>query len=111
MPRDFHDLVAGRVRAEARVSPRWRVLAGIGAERGPTPSRTMEPGFGEASNFEVAGGARVAISHRVDLAATFLYQYFLPFTVDDSVQKPTTNGTYRDQREIVLVDLEVHGWR
>jgi long-subunit fatty acid transport protein len=111
MPRNFHDLVAGRVRAEARVSPRWHVLAGIGAERGPTPSSTMEPGFGEASNFEVAGGARVAVSHRVDLAATFLYQYFLPFTVDDSVQKPTTNGTYRDQREIVLVDLEVHGWR
>jgi long-subunit fatty acid transport protein len=111
IPRNYHDLVAGRLRAEARVSPRWRVLAGVGAERGPTPSSTMEPGFGEASNIDVGAGARVALTHRVDLAASFIYQYFLPLTVENSAQKPTTNGTYRDQREILLVDLEVHGWR
>ncbi|HEX9101323.1 MAG TPA: hypothetical protein VF997_03930, partial [Polyangia bacterium] len=33
IPRNYHDLFAGRVRAEARLSPRWRVLAGIGFER------------------------------------------------------------------------------
>ena len=56
-------------------------------------------------------GALVALSHHVDLSATFLFQYFLPFTVGNSVQQPTTNGTYRDQREFLVVDLEVHGWR
>ena len=111
IPRNYHDLIAGRVRAEARVSPRWLVMLGVGAERGPTPSSTMEPGFGEASNIDVGAGARVALSHRVDLSASFIYQYFLPLTVENSAQKPTTNGTYRDGREILLVDLEVHGWR
>jgi long-subunit fatty acid transport protein len=111
MPRNFHDMIAGRVRAEARLSDRWRVMLGVGAERGPTPSSTMEPGFGENSNIDVGAGARVALSHHVDLSATFIYQYFLPFTVENSVQQPTTNGTYRDQRECLIVDLEVHGWR
>ncbi|HEY2748699.1 MAG TPA: outer membrane protein transport protein [Polyangia bacterium] len=111
IPRDFHDLVAGRVRAEAQVSPRWRVLLGVGAERGPTPSRTMEPGFGENSNLDVGAGAIVALSHHVDLSATFVYQYYLPFVVTNSVQQPTTNGTYNDMREILIVDVEVHGWR
>jgi hypothetical protein len=111
IPRNYHDLFAGRVRAEARVTPRWRVLAGIGVERSPTPSSTMEPGFGENTNLDVGAGALVAIGHHVDLSATFIYHWFAPFTVVDSVQQPTTNGTYRDQREIVIVDLEVHGWR
>lgn len=111
IPRNFHDGIAGRVRADARVSPRWRVMLGVGAERGPTPHSTMEPGFGESSSIDVGGGALVALGHRVDLSASFIYQWFLPFTVDNSVQRPTTNGTYRDQREIFVVDLEVHGWR
>ncbi len=111
IPRNAHDLFAGRVRAEAQLSPRWRVLLGVGAERGPTPASTMEPGFGENSNVDVGAGAIVALSHRVDLSATFVYQYYLPFVVTNSIQQPTTNGTYNDMREILIVDLEVHGWR
>jgi hypothetical protein len=111
MPRNFHDLVAARLRAEARVGARWRLMLGVGGERGPTPASTMEPGFGENSNLEVGAGATVAVSHRIDLGATFVYQYFLPFSVGNSVQQPTSNGTYRDQRECLIVDVEVHGWR
>jgi len=111
IPRHFHDMLAGRVRADAQLSPRWRFMLGVGGERGPTPSSTMEPGFGENSNVDVGAGASVAISHHVDLSATFAYQYFLPFNVTNSVQQPTTNGTYNDMREILLVDVEVHGWR
>lgn len=111
IPRNYHDLFAGRVRAEARVAPRWRVMAGVGVERSPTPSSTMEPGFGENSNIDAEAGALVTLGHHVDLSATFVYQWFLPFTVIDSAQRPTTNGTYQDQRECLIVDLEVHGWR
>jgi hypothetical protein len=93
------------------VAPRWRVLAGVGVERSPTPSSTLEPGVGENTNHAVGAGALGAIGHHVDLSASFIYQWFAPFTVVDSVQQPTTNGTYNDQREIVIVDLEVHGWR
>ncbi len=111
MPRNFHDMLAGRLRADARIAERWRLMLGVGGERGPTPASTMEPGFGESSNLEVGAGALFALTRRVDLSATFLYQYFLPFTVGNSVQQPTTNGTYRDQRECFIVDVEVHGWR
>jgi hypothetical protein len=110
IPRQFHDLVAGRVRADASFG-RWTAMLGVGVERGPTPAHTMEPGFGENSNVDVGVGARVALGHRVDLGATFLFQYFLPFDVYDSVQQPTTNGHYEDRREIFVVDVEVHGWR
>ncbi len=110
-PRNSGDMFAGRLRADARVSDRWRVMLGVGGEKGPTPTSTMEPGFGEGSNFEVGAGASFALTHYVDLSATFMFHYFLPVTVTDSIQRPTTNGTYRDQREYLIVDLEVHGWR
>jgi long-chain fatty acid transport protein len=111
IPRNMSDVIAARLRADAQVSPRWRLMLGVGGEKSGTPSSTMEPGFGEASSIEVGVGALVALSHHVDLSATFQYQYFLPFVVNDSVQQPTTNGTYTDQREYLIVDLEVHGWR
>jgi hypothetical protein len=111
IPRNFHDMIGGKLRADARLDTRWSLMLGVGLERGPTPHSTMEPGFGESSSVEAGAGARFRLTHRIDLSATFLYQYFLPFTVDNSVQKPTTNGTYRDQREIFVVDVEVHGWR
>jgi long-chain fatty acid transport protein len=105
------DMYSGHLRADARINDRWVVMLGLGGEKSPTPSQTMEPGFGENDNLDVGAGARVALSHHVDLSATFLFQYFLPFTVTDSIQQPLTNGTYTDQRELVIVDLEVHGWR
>jgi long-subunit fatty acid transport protein len=111
IPRNYHDTIGGKLRAEAQLDARWLVMLGAGVERGPTPHSTMEPGFGESSSIEVGAGARVALTHRIDLSASFVFQYFLPFTVENSVQKPTTNGTYQDQREILVVDVEVHGWR
>jgi long-chain fatty acid transport protein len=111
MPRNSNDTLAARLRADVRLGGRWRLMLGVGGERGPTPASTMEPGFGENSNLEAAAGALLAMSHHVDLSATFLFQYFLPFTVGSSLQQPSTNGTYRDQRECLIVDVEVHGWR
>jgi long-chain fatty acid transport protein len=111
IPRSSRDMLAARLRADARVNDRWRLMLGLGVERGPTPASAMEPGFGERSNVEVGAGAIFALSHHVDLSATFLFQYFMPVTVENSIQRPTANGTYRDQREVLLVDVEVHGWR
>jgi long-chain fatty acid transport protein len=111
MPRNFSDAIAGRVRADVTLAERWTLLVGLGAEKGPTPSSTMEPGFGEGNSLEAAVGARVQLSHRVTLSASFYFHYFFPWTVSDSIQQPPTNGTYRDQREYLVVDLEVHEWR
>jgi hypothetical protein len=87
------------------------VMLGVGGEKGPTPARTLEPGFGEGDNVEFGAGARVALSGLVDLGASFIFHYFPSRTVYDSVQQPTTNGTYTDQREYLLLDLEVHEWK
>ncbi len=111
IPRRSDNVYGAFLRADARLSSRWKLLLGIGGEKGPTPSSTMDPGFGENSHVELGLGALAALSHRVDLSATFNYQYYLPFVVDDSVQQPTTNGTYKDQREFLIVDLEIHSWR
>ncbi len=109
--REFSDTVAGRLRADVRLGDRWKLMFGIGAEKGPTPTRTMEPGFGEGNSLEAGAGAMVALSHHVDLSATFFFHYFIPLTVTDSIQQPPTNGTYTDQRQYVVVSLEVHGWQ
>jgi long-subunit fatty acid transport protein len=111
IPRNYADDVAVRVRGDLRIGARFSVSAGLGFERGPTPSSTMEPGFGEGDSVEAAAGARVRLTHRVDLAASFFFVYYPPWTVAGSAQRPTTNGTYTDQRELLLVDLEVHEWR
>ena len=109
--RDYGDGVAGRLRADVQLTDRVRLLGSIGVEKSPTPTRTLEPGFGESDSVELGAGAQVALSGFVDLTASFVYQYFLPRTVTDSVQQPLENGAYTEQREYLLVNLEVHAWR
>src|SRR5205823_1969263 len=111
IPRQFGDSFAGRLRADVHLGARWRIMLGLGAELGPTPSRTMEPGFGEGTSVEAAAGAMVAATHRVDLSLSAYFHWFAPWTVTDSIQEPTTNGTYRDQRLYLVLDEEVHSWR
>jgi hypothetical protein len=111
IPRDSGDMLAGRLRADARVSGRWQLMFEVGLEKGPTPARTLEPGFGEGSSVQAGVGARVGLTHYVDLSASFLFHYFFPVTVGNSAQRPTANGTYADQRQYLIVDLEVHAWR
>jgi long-chain fatty acid transport protein len=108
--RDFGDDYAGRLRADAWLHPRLKISLGGTIEKGPTPLKTMEPGFGETNSFQVEAGAKLQISHHVDLVASFTFQYFPTVVVANSVQQPTTNGTYNDQREFFVVDLEFHGW-
>jgi hypothetical protein len=105
------DVYAGHLRADFQLHPRWRLMLSFGGENGATPSSTMEPGFGENHNLTAGIGALVALSHYVDLSATFMYQHFLTYRVFDSIQQPLTNGTYTDNREFVLIHLEVHEWR
>src|SRR5207302_4592097 len=52
IPRRMGDVYGARLRADAQVSPRWRVMLGFGGEKSGTPSSTMEPGFGENSSLE-----------------------------------------------------------
>jgi long-chain fatty acid transport protein len=111
IPRRMGDVFGAKLRADAQVSPRWKVMLGFGGEQTGTPSSTMEPGFGENSSIEVGAGAQVALTHYVDLSATFAYQYFFPFQVNNSIQQPPTNGRYTDNRQYLIMDLEVHGWR
>jgi long-subunit fatty acid transport protein len=109
--RNFHDTIAGRVRGDLTVHNRVQLQAGLGFERGATPASTQAPGLGENNNLEAGAGVYAALSHNVNLSLGFIMQYFLPRTVTDSIQKPTENGRYTDQREFVSLHLEVHGWR
>ncbi|MEO6953372.1 MAG: outer membrane protein transport protein [Polyangia bacterium] len=109
--RDFHDSVAGRVRADFIVHPRIQLQGGVGFEWGATPARTQQPGLGENNNLEVGAGVLAAVSHHVDVSLGVIWQYFLPRTVTDSISKPTENGRYTDSREFVSLHLEVHSWR
>ena len=109
--RDFHDSLAGRVRADFIVHPRVQLQGGVGYEWGATPARTHQPGLGENDNLEVGAGVLAAMSHHVDLSLGVIWQYFLPRTVTDSIAKPTENGRYTDSREFVSLHLEVHSWR
>lgn len=109
--RHFNDTIAGRIRADVLVHPRVEVNLGLGFERGATPNSTQEPGLGENHNLEAGAGVTAAITHRIDLTSALIFQYFLPRTITDSVQRPTENGRYTDQREFFTLHLEVHGWR
>jgi long-subunit fatty acid transport protein len=110
IPRDFHDSVAGRLRVDYRVNFRLRLSLGFGYEHGPTPSTTYEPGLAEADSIELGAGAHVVVSRHVALRASFVWNYFFKKTITQSVQEPTTNGTYTDQRQFLTLDLEVRGW-
>jgi long-chain fatty acid transport protein len=110
IPRDYGDGYAGRLRGDLRVNERLMLGAGVGYEITPTPTRTMEPGFGEANSLELSAAGRYRLSDHVSLGLTAFFTHFFQLKVKDSITRPTMNGTYREERESFLFDVEVRGW-
>ncbi len=105
--RQFDDTLAARLKVDIH-GLIWNTVVHLGGgyETGATPTRTHEPGLAESDNFELGLGASIALPYDVGLSISYIFQQFDDVTVTDSIQKPTTNGTYTDRRQYLTVDLE-----
>jgi long-chain fatty acid transport protein len=104
--RQFKDTLAARLRLDLPLIDNTTFHLGGGWEQGATPTRTFEPGLAESDSIEAGAGVSAVLPWGVSLAVHYILQQFDDVTVTDSVQKPTTNGTYTDRRHYVTVDLE-----
>lgn len=105
--RDFQDTYTGRLRADFHVEDWLTFHAGFGYETGATPVETHEPGLAENDSFEIGTGVSVVFTEQLALSGSFIWHQFLDQTVHDSVQQPTVNGVYTDQRQYFNLNLEV----
>ncbi|MCA9543975.1 MAG: outer membrane protein transport protein [Myxococcales bacterium] len=107
LARDFDDTWATNLKLDVYdLVPHTVVHLGGGYETGATPTRTHEPGLAEADSFNLGLGFSVALPYDVGLSVSYILHQFMDVTVTDSIQKPTTNGTYTDRRHYLTVDLE-----
>ena len=105
--RNFEDTLAGRVRGDFMVSEVLDLHAGFEYETGATPTNTHEPGLAESDNWQLGVGASVDLSDSLLLTASFIWNQYIDVEVLDSIQAPTMNGYYTDQRQYLTVDLEI----
>lgn len=105
--RNFDDTLAGRVRGDFMVSERVVLHGGFEYETGATPTNTHEPGLAESDNWQLGVGATIELTKRLDLTTHFIWHQYADVEVLDSIQAPTMNGFYTDQRQYLTVDLEV----
>ena len=105
LERQFNDIFFGRV----AVDYQWFETLGLtvsGAyETGATPTETFDPGLAESDHWELGAGAQWRIGSGVRLDVSFIWQQFMDVSVSESIQKPTMNGHYTDQRQYVALDL------
>lgn len=109
--RRFGDSVAGRLRADIWPSSALRLMLGAGYLRGPTPTRTHEPGLAEGDSVELGAGLHADLTPQVRLAASLFFHRFFDREITDSIQEPTQNGRYADRRLYFCLDLEILAWR
>lgn len=107
LARDFDDTWHVILRADWQVDPVVTLHGGLGYETAATPPRTFEPGLAESTSYEFAAGLTLDLNENLSLSSSFFWQQFEDVTVRDSVQKPTTNGTYTDARQYLTLDVEV----
>lgn len=105
--RNFENTLAGRVRGDFAVAERLMLHAGFEYETGATPTNTHEPGLAESDNWQLGIGATLELSKHLDLTAHFIWHQYADVEVLDSIQEPTMNGYYTDQRQYLTLDLEV----
>lgn len=105
--REFVDTFTGRIRADFQVEDWLAFHTGFGYETGATPKKTHEPGLAENDSFEIGAGVSVEFTEQIALVGSFIWHQFLDQTVDNSIQQPTVNGVYTDQRQYLALDLEV----
>ncbi len=105
--RRFDDVIGARLRCDSPTWAGFQVTLGAGYDTAPTPTKTHEPGLAEAQgltaelgvDYTLAGGTRFALGAQG--------QHFLDRNVKDSIQKPTTNGRYTDNRLFLTFDVGV----
>lgn len=107
LARDFDDTWIARLRADWKVGAGVTLHGGLGYETAATPEHTFEPGLAESASYELAAGFTVDLNESLSMSSSFFWQQFEDMTVRNSVQKPTTNGTYTDARQYLTVDVEV----
>ena len=105
--REFNDVTSYRLAADLTLSKNV-VMHLLGQyEHGATPIRTFEPGLAESDNWEVGLGSSIRLSERFMLSVSFTWKQFKDVEVRNSIQEPTMNGYYTDNRQYGTVDLEV----
>ncbi|MCK6571511.1 outer membrane protein transport protein [Myxococcota bacterium] len=105
--RDFDDVWGFRLRCD---TPRWRgwgATFGGGFETAATPTSTHEPGLAEGESVEAMLGLDYTFEAGVRVSLSTTLQTFFARDVSDSIQKPTTNGRYTDDRVFSTLDVEV----
>lgn len=105
--RKFEDTLAVRVRGDFMVSERVDIHSGFEFETGATPQNTHEPGLAESDNWQLGVGVSVDLSDALTLTSSFIWHQYIDVEVLDSIQEPTMNGYYTDQRQYLTVDLEI----
>jgi long-subunit fatty acid transport protein len=106
LDRQFNDTQAYRLRLDWTYSPAVSFHTGLSYEEAATPIEYHEAGLAENDQVEVGVGATWALSSSLSLHSTFFWQHFMDRTVTQSLQKPQTNGSYTDQRQYLIFNLD-----
>ena len=105
IPRQLEDSVGGKLIPGWHFDEHWLGSVMFGFETSAVPTETLEAGFMDAPKLQFGAGGRFD-ADQVKISLSWHRDHFLEVTVDDSIQKPTANGSYRDHRDFFDITLE-----
>jgi hypothetical protein len=105
LERHFKDTMAYRTRADWSVAEALTIHFGGSFEEGATPDEYHEPGLSEYDHVQGGVGVTWALSSSLSLHSSLIWQHFFDRVVTTSAQKPSTNGTYKDDRQYLATNL------
>lgn len=78
----------------------------LGVDPSAVPPETNEPGLNDALKFNLGLGARLDLSGDSELLISYVEDIYTTVEVDQSIQEPPQNGTYRDSRRFITVSFD-----
>lgn len=78
----------------------------FGYDPSAVPANSMDAALSDANKFQFGAGLRGLFNDKWSVMLSYSHDFYQTVEVTRSVQEPTTNGTYRDQRRWLNLSLE-----
>lgn len=106
IPRDLDNTLSVRGFLGGDIINGLHLSGMFGIDPSAVPPKTNEPGLNDALKFQLGLGARIDLAGDSQLLVSYVEDVYTTVEVDDSIQEPPQNGTYRDSRRWMTISFD-----
>jgi long-subunit fatty acid transport protein len=106
IPRNLRNTVSVRGLLGYTFLEHFEAALSFGYDPSAVPPNSLDAALADANKFQAGAGIRGLFNEKWSVMLSYSHDFYQTVEVTRSIQEPTTNGTYRDQRRWLNLSLE-----